>query len=95
MGERKVGEYKIDKNVPIPKGEDKPPRNPLHQLFLEMEEGDSVLLDHESEAQIIRNWLYQRDVKKKKKGEREIWNITCRTQEDGCRVWKVKRKLDE
>lgn len=90
-----MGEYKIEKGVPIPPRYDESPSNPLCLLFMEMEEGDSLLLRQEREAQIIRTWLHQRDIKKKKKGEREIWTVISRTLEDGCRVWKVKRKLDE
>ena len=95
MGERKVSQFKIEKGIPIPTPQERLPSHPLCLLFLQMEEGDSVLLDHERSANVIRSWLYQRDRRKKKTGEREIWAVIARTQEGGCRVWKVKRKLDE
>lgn len=89
-----MSQFKIEKGIPIPPRKEKLPSHPLCLLFLQMEEGDSVLLDTERSAQIIRSYVYQRDRRKKKIGEREIWAVISRKQEGGCRIWKVKRESD-
>lgn len=74
--------YKIEKRVPVPEVKQE---NPWRDLANAMEDGDSVVVKNNAEAE--RLYLYLR----KEKGEG--WKATRRKVEKGYRVWAIREAV--
>ncbi len=68
--------YQIDKGIPIPESRGRPGKYP----FADMKPGDSVLIPGKRATQLGGPLAYHRG-----KG----LELTSRTVEGGCRVWRV------
>lgn len=79
-------DIKIEKGIPIPNHRYSKPTDPLCEVFLRMEIGDSIVLSTEREVNIVRSWLHYY----KKHHPEYNGKVVGRKLKDGThRLWKV------